>query len=144
MTGLAPKTFCIFILNMPKSCPYGRFSITKIATFVFRLQFVLKMRVSHSLFYFKTVWILSAVSIKNTPDEAKYVFPVETLMVSRRGTSRSSTRNWSFPPVKSTLIFRSKVHIHPLLPGNMQEKVHIIHLFMHFFLYLLLLSRSVC
>ncbi len=54
MTGLTQKTFCIFVLNVPKRCPYGRFSVTKIATFVFRLQFVLKMRVSHSLFYFKT------------------------------------------------------------------------------------------
>ncbi len=54
MTGLTLKTFCIFILNIPKRCPYGRFSVTKIAIFVFRLQFVLKMRVLHSLFYFKT------------------------------------------------------------------------------------------
>ena len=63
---------------------------------------------------------------------------------SRRHSYSSSTRNWTFLPEKREWIFRWKVHIHPLLHENMQEKVHIIHPFMHFFLYLLLLERSVC
>ena len=57
------------------------------------LQIVFKTCIYYSLFYFKVVWIFSAVSMKSGLNKTIYVFPVETLMVSRRGTSRSSTRN---------------------------------------------------
>ena len=136
------KSSGIFILGIPKSYQYKWLTIGKIAISVYWLQFIFKTCAYPPLFHFKTVWNSTVVSEKSDPDKEENTFPVETLMVPRRGTSRSSTRNWTFLPEKYEKICREKVHIHPLFHRNMQEKVHFIQYFMHFFLYLLPFNQS--
>ena len=99
--GVIPKISSIPILENPKRHQRARLPVVKTYVFVFCLHIIRRTCMHCSLFHFKAVWFSSSVSVGSAPVKTEYVFPVETLMVSRRGTSRSSTRNWTFLPEKN-------------------------------------------
>ena len=73
--GLAPKSSYIFILNTPERHSNDWLAITKSIIPAFHLQFVSKIRIYYSLFYFRTVRNSSTVSVKSKFYKKKILFP---------------------------------------------------------------------